>query len=122
MKDLETDADLTHVKNKAPKEKKDLKNTLSSIGNSGLKIATGIIFLGTIGLTFAFPGESINVSKGANLSGIAQQYGTTWQRLQKRNKLENPDYIQAGQNLIIYDKGPVGLLQTAYDIVDKHIF
>jgi len=121
MEKMNIDSDLTYV-GKAQTEKKSLRNTLSSIYDSGLKIATGIIFLGAVGLSFALPGKSIRIPEDSTLSGIAQQYETTWPRLAKRNKLENPDYIQAGQDLIIYNKGPIGLCQEMWDIVDKYIF
>jgi len=103
--------------------RKSLKNVLNSIGKPVSNIATGIIFLSTIGLTFAFPGESIKVPKNSTLSELALQYKVTQQQLENRNKknIINPDYIQAGQDLIIYNKGPVGLCQTAYDIL-KYVF
>ncbi len=108
MENMKIDTDLTHVKNKAQKEKKSLKNVLSSIG----KYAT---LFGVMGLPLLFPQESIKVPKGSTLSHIAQEHGTSWQRLAQRNKLENPDYIQAGQDLIIHNKGYLGLCETASD-------
>lgn len=41
------------------------------------------------------------VAKGDTLSGIAQKYGTTWQKLAKANNLVNPDVIYAGQKIKI---------------------
>ena len=106
------------------KEKK-LRDTLSSIGKYSSFVAKSIslgFLAGTVALAITFPGESIKVPGGSNLSQIAGQHGTTWQKLEKRNKLGNPDYIQEGQDLIIYPKGSFGFLQKAYDTVDKYWF
>ena len=107
------------------KEKKNLRETLSSIekyGSATAKFMSIGILLGTIALSSTFPGESIKMPRNSNLIEISKQHGTTWQRLGKRNNLENPDYVQAGQNLIIYDKGPFGFFQKAYDTIDKYWF
>lgn len=42
------------------------------------------------------------VQAGETLSGIAAQYGTTYQKIAADNGIPNPDYIQAGQVLTIY--------------------
>ena len=41
------------------------------------------------------------VVSGDTLSGIAQKYGTTWQKLAKANGLVDPDVIYAGQKIKI---------------------
>ena len=41
------------------------------------------------------------VVSGDTLSGIAQKYGTTWQKLAKANSLVDPDVIYAGQKIKI---------------------
>lgn len=110
-------------KSKNTEKKRTLKGILNSIGEAGEVVAEFMaigMLVGTIALSVTFPGESIKVPKGSNLSQIAQQYRTTWQRLEKRNKLENPDYIQEGQELIIYDQGPFGFFQEIYDRVNKY--
>src|SRR5574340_882177 len=44
-------------------------------------------------------GQTHVVQYGENLSGIATQYGTTWQELARINTLSNPDMIYSGQTL-----------------------
>lgn len=44
-------------------------------------------------------GQTHVVQYGENLSGIATQYGTTWQELARVNALSNPDIIYSGQTL-----------------------
>lgn len=39
------------------------------------------------------------VKKGESLSKIASKYNTTWQKLQKLNKLKNPNSISIGQRI-----------------------
>ena len=46
-------------------------------------------------------GQTHVVQYGENLSGIATQYGTTWQDLARVNGLSNPDMIYSGQTLNI---------------------
>ena len=41
------------------------------------------------------------VKKGDTLSGIAQKYGTTYQKIAKENGIKNPSYIRVGQKLKI---------------------
>lgn len=41
------------------------------------------------------------VKKGDTLSGIAEQYGTTYQQIAKDNNIKNPNYIKPGQVLTI---------------------
>ena len=41
------------------------------------------------------------VKKGETLSGIAKQYGTTYQELASLNGIKNPNLISVGQNIII---------------------
>ncbi len=107
------------------KESKNIKDILNSIGESSSFVAKTMclaMLTGITALAITFPGESIKVGKNSTLSGIAQEYETTWPRLEKRNKLENPNYIQAGQDLIIYPEGSFGFFQKAYDIIDKYWF
>ena len=42
------------------------------------------------------------VRRGDTLSGIAAEYGTTWQKIAEDNGLDNPDVIFPGQRLKIY--------------------
>ena len=39
------------------------------------------------------------VKRGDTLSGIAAQYGTTWQAIASMNNLRNPNLIYSGQVL-----------------------
>ena len=41
------------------------------------------------------------VKKGDTLSGIAKQYGTTYQQIAKDNGISNPNVIHVGQKLNI---------------------
>ena len=106
-------------------KKKTLSKTFDSIKECGLKVGTALSIAGiitTMAFASTFPGESIKVPKNSTLSQIAQQSGTTWQRLEKRNNLENPDYIQEGQKLVLYHDGGRGLFQKMYDTIDKYWF
>ena len=47
------------------------------------------------------PGTTITIAKGATLSGLAKQYGTTVSKLASLNKISNPNVIRAGATLII---------------------
>lgn len=47
----------------------------------------------------ATTGQTHVVQYGESLSGIATQYGTTWQELARVNSLSNPDIIYSGQTL-----------------------
>jgi LysM repeat protein len=48
------------------------------------------------------------VKRGETLSSIAQQYGTTWQAIQRANNLVNPSQIVVGQKLTIPTGGSSG--------------
>lgn len=87
------------------------------------KIALPLVFASTlVGLVATFPGEVIEVKKGSTLFKIAQQYGTTWQKLEKRNNLKDPDYIRAGEELIIYNDNARGFFQMIGDLARKYWF
>ncbi len=105
------------------KGRKSIGNILSSIGESGSVLAeiTGVaaVVVMTIASISSFPGESIKIPKDATVSQIAAQHGTSQERLGKINKLEDPNYIQAGKDLILYPKGSFGFFQKAYDTVDN---
>jgi resuscitation-promoting factor RpfB len=63
-------------------------------------VATGLgtgLAVTTAGAALA--GGDYTVKRGDTLSEIAQQYGTSWQRLAEINDLENPDLILIGQEL-----------------------
>lgn len=63
-------------------------------------VATGLgtgLAVSTAGAAFA--GGDYTVKRGDTLSEIAQQYGTSWQRLAELNDLDNPDLILIGQRL-----------------------
>ena len=47
----------------------------------------------------ATTGQTHVVQSGETLSGIANNYGTTWQELARINALSNPDMIYSGQTL-----------------------
>lgn len=47
------------------------------------------------------PPRTHEVKRGDTLSGIARQYGTTWQRLQELNRLANPNVIRPGMKLLV---------------------
>ena len=100
---------------KEKRKKKDLRSKIIG-GLTMLSVATTIAFAST------FPGEYEKVREDSNLWEIAKQHGTTWQKLEKRNNLENPDYIKAGENLIVYHQGPRGLLEVMIDIGNKYWF
>jgi len=46
-------------------------------------------------------GRSHVVASGENLSKIAQRYGTTTDALMRANNITNPNFVRAGQSLII---------------------
>lgn len=48
-------------------------------------------------------GQTHVVQSGETLSGIANNYGTTWQELARINALSNPSIIYAGQTLNVVD-------------------
>ena len=106
------------------KKSRNLMNILSPLGKSGsvvsqifsVAVLTGAIVI----LTATFPGESIKVPRNSTLSQIAAQYGISQSKLEKRNKLENPNYIQEGRDLILYNKGVSGVFQKVSDAVDKY--
>jgi len=106
------------------KEKKNLGYVLSSIGKSG-RIASHIFSIGVLTYAIvlniaAFPGESIKVPKGLTLSQISVQHGISQEELVKRNReIKNPDDIQEGQDLTLYDEGARGVLQKTYDTLDN---
>ena len=56
------------------------------------------------------------VQYGENLSGIAANYGTTWQELARINTLSNPDIIYSGQNLNV--SGYQSVATSDYCIVE----
>ena len=48
------------------------------------------------------PSEIVyTVKKGDTLWGIAQKYGTTYQKIASDNNISNPDLIYVGQRLVI---------------------
>jgi len=53
------------------------------------------------------------VKSGDTLGGIASRYGTTWQRLQELNGLNNPNWIYPGQRLKVTGNG---YAQRAYTV------
>ncbi|TLQ15694.1 LysM peptidoglycan-binding domain-containing protein [Lactococcus raffinolactis] len=56
------------------------------------------------------------VQYGENLSGIAANYGTTWQELARINTLSNPDIIYSGQTLNV--SGYQSVATSGYCIVE----
>ena len=111
--------------NEEQKEKKNLREILKPIYKVGSVVSKGLsiaLLIGGLALTVTFQGESIKVPKNSNLSQIAAQYDITQSKLEKRNKLENSDYIQAGQDLILYNKGAKGIFQKVSDTLDKYWF
>lgn len=59
----------------------------------------GIAVLGAASVSFADSSNTYTVRSGDTLSGIASQYGDTWQQFQEINNLPNPDLIYPGQVL-----------------------
>lgn len=53
------------------------------------------------------------VDVGETLQTIARRFGTTWQILAAVNNIPNPNYIQAGQQIIIPAAGTVVTMQPA---------
>ena len=101
------------------------KEVLKKIRQAVIRGVGGVLIVGGVTLAFAsgFPGESIKVPKGSTLSQISVEHGISQEELLKRNrKIKNPNYIQEGQDLTLYDEGAVGLCQTAWDILDKYVF
>ena len=88
------------------KVKKNLKRTLR---------ATVLIGGVGIALTGPFPGESIKVPKDSTVSEISVKYRVPQQRIVRVNDLENPDYVQEGQDLILRRKGTIGYFQNIFD-------
>lgn len=59
----------------------------------------------------------IDVRPGDTLSEIAARYGVTVEQLQRWNRIENPDLMQVGQRLVVYNAaepsfGPAGSLAS----------
>ncbi len=61
-------------------------------------------------------GQNHVVQYGENLSGIAANYGTTWQELARINALSNPDIIYSGQTLSIV--GSQSVATSGYCVVE----
>jgi Predicted glycosyl hydrolase len=64
----------------------------------------------------ATTGQTHVVQYGENLSGIATQYGTTWQELARINALSNPSIIYAGQTLSV--TGGQSVAKSSYCVVE----
>jgi len=60
----------------------------------------------------------ITVRRGQTLSGLAQQYGTTWQHLAELNNISDPRRLQAGQSLQVPDQFDGGLNETTRRTTD----
>ena len=45
----------------------------------------------------------VHVESGETLSEIAAQYGVTVEQLQEWNRIEEADYVQAGQRIVVHD-------------------
>ncbi len=104
------------------KERKNIGNILNYIGKTSSFVAKSICLIGLTGvvlLAITYRGESIKIPKGATLSQLAEQYETSQQRLIEVNELEDPDYIQTGQDLIIYNRSPLGFRQMVYDRINN---
>ncbi len=56
--------------------------------------------------------QTYTVQSGDTLSGIAAQYGTTWQHLAELNGLADPNVIYPGQTLVIDRSAPAPAQQT----------
>jgi LysM repeat protein len=90
------------------KEKKNLRRILKPtviIGCVGLALT----------LTGLSPEKSIKVPKDSTVSEISVKYGIPQQRIVRVNDLENPDYIQAGQDLVLRRGGTIGYFQNIFD-------
>lgn len=61
-------------------------------------------------------GQTHVVQTGETLSGIAVNYGTTWQNLARLNALSNPDMIHQGQTLNVV--GSQSVATTGYCVVE----
>ncbi|MDD3014979.1 MAG: LysM peptidoglycan-binding domain-containing protein [Lactococcus chungangensis] len=61
-------------------------------------------------------GQTHIVQYGENLSGIATQYGTTWQELARINALSNPNIIYQGQTLNV--TGGQSVATSGYCVVE----
>lgn len=57
--------------------------------------------LGAASASFADSSNTYTVQSGDTLSGIASQFGTSWQALQSANGLANPNLIYPGQTLTV---------------------
>lgn len=60
-----------------------------------------IIISGTVKAPAAPKKVTYTVKKGDTLSGIAARYGTTYQKLAKKNKIKDPNLIYPGQKIEI---------------------
>ena len=45
----------------------------------------------------------VYVESGETLSEIAARYGVTVEQLQEWNRLEEPDYVQVGQRIVVHE-------------------
>ncbi|TLQ15413.1 LysM peptidoglycan-binding domain-containing protein [Lactococcus raffinolactis] len=74
----------------------------------------------TLDASTAAPATNVSqthiVQYGENLSGIAANYGTTWQELTRINALSNPDIIYSGQTLSIV--GSQSVATSGYCVVE----
>lgn len=56
--------------------------------------------------------QTYTVQSGDTLSGIAAQYGTSWQHLAELNGLSDPNLIYPGQTLVVDGSAPAPAAQT----------
>lgn len=66
-----------------------------------IPLLSGIAVIGVASVSFADTTNTYTVKPGDTLSGIAANYGDTWQELQAVNNLPNPDEIYPGETLQI---------------------
>ena len=81
----------------------DRKNRLTAAGYDYNAVQNAVNQLSKAGKSTGGTPTSITyiVKRGDTLSGIAQKYGTTWQRLARLNGLARPNLIRVGQKIRI---------------------
>ncbi|MAG07876.1 hypothetical protein CMO89_00210 [Candidatus Woesearchaeota archaeon] len=91
---------------------------VAKIGKYAFRIA---VVAGVLWYALQFPGETRIIKQGEWAGQIAAWYYTTINQLEKRNpKIKNINNIQAGQEIIVRNKGPRGLIQLVVDMYDFH--
>lgn len=89
-----------------------MKSTTNKIKTGLVGVAAALAFLAP-SLTFAQETTTYTVKSGATLSGIAEKYNTTVEKLAEKNKIKDIHLIYVDQVLVIDGEAPVTSTTTA---------